>query len=331
MNKKERHIMKLRKNLEREIKYKSVSKQKNTDSDNKVKANRESNSKHVDSKYKVENKKRDEERAYPQRERKIIKAPIYIPTDMKQKKGVTLPIILLAVTLGLGSAIYSKTGEFDLELPSVNELIGNEQNINKTGNINDRVYLSKDMKTVTIRYEDSSGKECKKEYEFSEEARDYYTQICNNNEFYSKNAQAGVICALMMLNKGINYKYGGGICRMEPTKTYDCSKYVDEVSYLATGDNLGSGTTETLRSKGKEISEDDCMPGDIREKRKDADGKANHVVIYLGKFDDGKWYIIDCSSPGVTVRTRNDVPICIRLDRFNTNEIKNPIKDREGR
>ena len=315
--------------LEKELESNSYS--SHIDSDNKGEANRESNSEHVDSKYKVENKKRDEERGYTQRERKIIKVPIYIPTDMKQKKGVSLRIIFLAVTLGLGIAIYSKTGEFDLELPSVNELIGNEQNINKTGNINDRVYLSKDMKTVTIRYEDSSGKECKKEYEFSEEARDYYTQICNNNEFYSKNAQAGVICALMMLNKGINYKYGGGECGMKLSTTYDCSKYVDEVSYLATGDNLGSGTTKTLRSKGKEISEDDCMPGDIREKTKYADGTANHVVIYLGKLDDGKKYIIDCSSSGVTVRTRNDLPVCYRLNNFNTKEKENSVEDREGR
>lgn len=313
--------------------------------ENKIESRKNSNSYHsiqngTNSKKSLEDvdsnnqeRHKHEENAYSPPKGEFTSAP-YIRTESKnEERGISFPLIAsFALLLGCAVIFKNNVDELDIKVPFVHELIENKQNTNKTGNINDRVYLSKDMETVTIHYEDSSGKECKKEYEFSEEARDYYTQICNNNEFYSKNAQAVVICALMMLNKGIEYKYGGGKCRIEPTTTYDCSKYVDEALLLATGDDLESGDTETLRNKGKEISEDDCMPGDIRQKRNDKDGIYNHVVIYLGKFDDGKWYIIECTrSKGVAVGTRDDVPVCIRLDRLNTNEIKKTINDREGR
>lgn len=305
MNEHEKYIEELEKELENNLKSKKYSIY--VDSDNRV------------------------EKEVHIRERKIIKAPIPIFNMKEEKKESSFPLILL-VSAVLACAIYYKTDGFNSNLPfSYNEI---EDNINEngTGNINDRVYLSDDMKIVTIYYENESGEKCKKDYEFSEDAQDIYKQIINNNEFYSKNAQAGVICALMTLNKGIKYQYDSGKCGMDISKTYDCSHYIDEVSYLATGDNLGFGSTATLLTKGNEISEDSCKPGDIKLKRKDAHGKLNHVVMPIGELDDGKKYIIDCSSGnGVTVRLDNNYPICIRLNRFNTNEIENHIKDREGR
>lgn len=82
-------------------------------------------------------------------------------------------------------------------------------------------------------------------------------------------------------------------------KGLDCSHFVDWVYWTAVGNNLGNGSTETLKSKGK--STNTLKPGDIMVHF----GSINHTGIFIGYTKDNQMiYVHESGSHGnVTVST----------------------------
>lgn len=261
---------------------------------------------------KVENEEKKSEAGKEIIERRSHERTIRIPKKTK-RSGTMIPILFALFIIYAFARFKDRTGkDFIPELIAA-KLVDKQQYQNGTGNINDRVYLSQDMTKVTIYYDD--GKKSKI-YDFSEEARNYYTQILENNTFPSKNAQAIVICALMTLNKFIKYVYGGGSCQMDiKGKSYDCSAWTSEAFYLATGRMPKRVDTVTLKNGGEQISVDKCQPGDLMIKTGKG-GSGDHVQISLGyiMFEGKKQRcVIHCSSgKGVNVKADSGYPICVR-------------------
>lgn len=76
-------------------------------------------------------------------------------------------------------------------------------------------------------------------------------------------------------------------------KGLDCSHYVDWVYWTAVGNNLGNGSTETLKAKGKATNT--LKPGDIMVHF----GSVNHTGIFIGYTKDNQMiYIHESSGKG---------------------------------
>ena len=73
-------------------------------------------------------------------------------------------------------------------------------------------------------------------------------------------------------------------------KGLDCSHFVDWVYWTAVGNNLGNGSTETLKAKGKETNT--LKPGDIMVHF----GSVNHTGIFIGYTKDNQMIFIHESS-----------------------------------
>ena len=277
----------------------------------------------------------------PENQNVIIREIHYVPLIKRPKqeeKGGILPLILILVFLAACARYHERTGN-DFIYQVVSNRLLNKQNINETGKINDRVYLSPDMTKVTIRYD--NGKKTKT-FDFSENARYYYKQIRKYNTFGSKdkNRVAFLISLLMMYDmpdQNIVYKLGGGSDQYNiDISTYnDCARYVGDALWYATGITLPNSNNKIFRTvtgtilsenNGKRISPENCRPGDCKLKNTIPSGGNNHVVVDIGKVEyEGKLQdcIIECSSTkgGVTIRPNTNYPIAVRLNCIENNTV----------